>query len=139
MAPYLIDASIQMGDPPSQAQITYLYSDFGGGHSILFGEWFFQGIGAGVFYLVAGIIYIRLGVYFFRKDSLLTPLLGAGCIEFTWHLLFSPYKTDTRLFIGLIFAVFFLLRKHPFFETQIQSEFFLKRRWADILSLKRSF
>ena len=138
-APHFIQAAADLGTELSDDQMTAIFFRASGGHSILFGEWFFQGIGGGLFFLYVGMTYVRLSFYFFRKDNLLTPLLGAGAIVFLWHLLFSPLSTQSRLVAGLVVAMFNLLRYHPGFERRVLAEFHLSRPWKQIFSFKSAY
>ena len=106
----------------------------GAGHSVIFGEWLEQGIGAAVFWIAAWVMYAKLFLYFFRKPSMLTPLLGASFLGFTWGWLFSPIGVSTRITIGLILAFTILLKKNSRFRQRVDEEFSLSRSWKRLLA-----
>ncbi|MDQ8195591.1 hypothetical protein QEH59_14250 [Coraliomargarita sp. SDUM461004] len=97
---YVIEAMDIAGEPVSDEMYMSVFQR-AGGHSIIVGTWFNNGLFAVLYWLFLVFLMLRVLLLFIRRDNILTPAVILIFYELSWALLFSPLNLKGRLWVGI--------------------------------------
>lgn len=95
------------GEPVGEWEYYLAYENVIPAHSLLLGNWVEYGL-LGLSFILFFLFRLIGNIFYFMKNNklVLTPIIIIISLEYLWHIFFSPFGVEKRIFLSLLLSLY---------------------------------